>query len=334
MAGKITIVKRDTIPPVQAASSVDGESLGERRDFRWHDQLREFMPGPADLSVSWLQLGPGEQLLPRALTVDSLMVVYRGSADVVGDLQRTVAAEDVVVVPSGCRHGFIGGPQGLFALSIQLGEEQAQEAIEPAPDQQHTLASLISYNDARLAQFRQRPIFDLVTSGTLEDPIRRAACRDGLKLWAAHSAGLLIVRQAACTDPMYVQAFRSQVATELARGTSVGRVVASAAGKTFRDPTLVAFADWFTRQMYLLDNVEKVAIVDLVLASANAALGQIDETCRFSENTAENLLDSSLLLRGQSARTYQRLHAIVGEAWDMLGAMTDRMVELTNATVD
>lgn len=333
MNGEIKIVKRDTIPPVQAAGSAPGEGVGERRDFRWNDQLRDFMPGPADLSVSWVRLGPGESLAPRALGVDSLMVVYGGSADVVGDLQRTVAAEDVVVVPSGCRHGFVGGPQGLFALSIQLGEERFASASE-SPEAQHTLASLLEYNDQRLQQFRQRALFELIVSGTLDDPIRRATCRDALRLWAAHSARLLLVRQAGCTDPKFVQVFMSEVTAELERGTSVAHAVTSPSSRNFRDPTLRAFADWFTRQMYLLDNVEKVAVLDLVVVSANAALGQIDEACRFWEDRAESLFDASLLLRGQSSRSYARLHSIVAEAWDMLGAMTDRIVEVTNSTID
>jgi hypothetical protein len=37
------------------------------------------------------------------------------------------------------------------------------------------------------------------------------------------------------------------------------------------------------------------------------------------------------LLKNQSARGYARLRRIVGEAWDMIEAMTDRLVEITRA---
>jgi len=37
------------------------------------------------------------------------------------------------------------------------------------------------------------------------------------------------------------------------------------------------------------------------------------------------------LLEGQSPETYGRLHAILDEAWDMLGAMTSRVAELMSS---
>jgi hypothetical protein len=36
-------------------------------------------------------------------------------------------------------------------------------------------------------------------------------------------------------------------------------------------------------------------------------------------------------LRREAPETYARLERVVGEAWDMLGAMTDRLVEVTRA---
>ena len=37
------------------------------------------------------------------------------------------------------------------------------------------------------------------------------------------------------------------------------------------------------------------------------------------------------LLRDATPETCQRLKKVVGEAWDMLGAMVDRLVEITRA---
>jgi hypothetical protein len=95
---------------------------------------------------------------------------------------------------------------------------------------------------------------------------------------------------------------------------------------------LIALADWFTRQMYVLDNVEKVAIVDLVVTAANAALGRSDEACRFwAHGHSERAAECSLLLRDEAPHTYARLRSLVAEAWDMVGEMTERIVVLTKA---
>jgi hypothetical protein len=330
MDDQITIVKRDTIPPLQAADTSLGESVGEQRDFRWNDQLRAFMPRASDLSVSWVRLEPGESMQPRALNVDSLMVVYGGSADVVGDVTRAVAAEDVVVLPSGSRHGFVGGPEGLFALSIQLGEatRPAGPARTLAPEQ--TLEGLLAYNAARLEQFQHRAIFELWSSGALQDPTLHAKYRDALKLWRSQSSALLLVRQASCADAKYAPTFLAQLLEQLERGTFVEPALARLSSGAALDPVLVALADWFTRQMYVLDNVEKVAILDLVVTGANAALGRRDEDCAlWAHGYDERAAESSLLLRGEAPHTYARLRSIVAEAWDMIGALTDRVVELT-----
>ena len=333
MDGQITIVKRDTIPPLQAADASLGDGIGEQRDFRWNDQLRAFMPGASDLSVSWLRLEPGELLQPRALHVDALMVVYGGSADIVGDVARAVAAEDVVIVPSGCKHGFVGGPQGLFALSIQLGEAAPPVDRGQPLDAEHSLEGLLEYNASRLAEFQGRAIFELSSDGTLDDPIRHAKYRDALRLWLTQSSALLLVRQASCADAKYAPSFLAHLVEELDRGILVDPALARLSSSAARDPILIALADWFTRQMYVLDNVEKVALVDLVVTSANAALGRSDDGCRFwAHGYVERATETSLLLRGEAPHTYARLRSLLAEGWDMVGAMTDRIAQLTNST--
>jgi hypothetical protein len=334
MDDRITIVKRDTIPPLQAADTSLGHGVGEQRDFRWNDQLRAFMPRASDLSVSWVRLEPGERMQPRALDVDSLMVVYGGSADVVGDVTRAVAAEDVVVLPSGCEHGFVGGPEGLFALSIQLGEATPSVTPpRPLPPEQ-TLEGLLAYDASRREQFQERAIFELWSSGSLRDPLRHAQYRDALKLWRSQSSALLLVRQASCADAKYAPAFLAQLREQLESGTFVEPALVRLSSSAALDPVLVALADWFTRQMYVLDNVEKVAVVDLVVTGANAALGRRDEDCAlWTHGYVERAREASLLLRGEAPHTYARLRSIVAEAWDMIGALTDRVVELTNAPV-
>jgi hypothetical protein len=275
--------------------------------------------------VSWVQLGAGEVLAPRALGAESVMIVYAGSADVVGDSYRTVAAEDVVVIPCGCLHGFVGGPQGLSALSIQLGDEPRSEPAEVSEAARRGLSQLLDYNARRAEAFGRRALFELLGADDC-DPQQAALCHRALGAWSARCGALLVVRQAHCTDPKYVQSFVAQSVAQLERG-ALSDGLTQALGLV--DPILTAFADWFTRQMYVLDNLEKAALVDLVLVRANAALGVVDEACLGWLDGARD--GGTLSLRGQTPRTYERLQQLIAEAWDMVDAMSDRIALLATS---
>jgi hypothetical protein len=120
---QIQVVPRDAIPPMQSVEpDVATHELRELRDFRWNVLLREFMPASSRVSICWVKLGPGEELPPRANPLQALMVLYGGSGRLVGALERALEKDEVVVLPAGCRHGFIGGPDGLQAVLIQIGD--------------------------------------------------------------------------------------------------------------------------------------------------------------------------------------------------------------------
>src|SRR5882724_4250917 len=127
---EIQVVSRNAIPPVRwAEPNGAAHELGELRDFRWNSLLREFMPVGGGFSVTWVRLERGEALEPRVRPAQSLMIFYAGGGSIVGDLEGPVIKDDVVVIPAGSRHGFVGGPDGLQALSIQLGDERTEEPL-------------------------------------------------------------------------------------------------------------------------------------------------------------------------------------------------------------
>ena len=97
-------------------------NLGELRDFSWSEPLKSFMRDDSGFSASWVQLAHEEVLDPHTHPVLSMMVFYAGAGELIGDLQRPLVGDEVVVVPPGCLHGFIGGAPGLYALSIQFAQ--------------------------------------------------------------------------------------------------------------------------------------------------------------------------------------------------------------------
>jgi quercetin dioxygenase-like cupin family protein len=342
------VISRDAIPPLHSVlQGGEVHELGELRDFRWNDQLRSFMPAASQFSVSWVRLKHGEVLQPHVHPIPSMMVFYAGSGRMLGDLSRPVAKEDVVVVPAGCSHGFVGGPDGLSGLSIQFGEGLYTNPEKPRVlfvDGEHTLDTLLTYNEKRVREFGQRPIFDLLADGTLADPVRRKVYLDALQIWVDGNQSLLFSRQATCADPTYSKVFLRHMQEELGHDVlHKQRGEGERAGEArMRDAVLEAITNWFAYQMYVLDNAEKTAVIHLVIENASAVyharampvLSRYISQEYFDVHVEADDVHAAMgieLLRSESSATYARLQQIVGEAWDMIGAMTDRLVELTRA---
>jgi mannose-6-phosphate isomerase-like protein (cupin superfamily) len=340
----IQVVKRDTIPPIRPADGGHGDRrFGELRDFRRSDPLRAFLPTPSRFSVSWVALEPGETLHVLVHPIQSLVIFYAGSGEMTGDVRRAVAADDVVVVPAGCRHGFASGPEGLFAISLALGERPyalpvpGAEANAPEDD---GLDALDGYAKIRASSFGQSPLFHLLDDGTLEEPHKLRAFADHLDIWVEGTRAILIARQTGCRDP----AFEAWFARDLG---ALLRAEERADARTRRylpagrrpDAVLSAITDWFAHQMLVLDNTEKLVIVHWVLAKAGARYAAA--AARSSERKVrdQRLWPASVAngrhafdpLRGLSLKTRERLLDVAREAWDMMDALSARLAEVVRA---
>jgi mannose-6-phosphate isomerase-like protein (cupin superfamily) len=320
-------------------------SLGELRDFRWNDELKEFMPDASDVSVSWVVLQHGEVLEPHVHPIQSMMVVYSGSGEMLGDLQQPVAEGDVIVVPAGRHHGFRGGVDGLYALSIQFGEGLYTAPERPRvafADGEGSLEALLEYNEKRIKAFGQRPIFELLADGTLDNPVKRQAYLDALQIWVDGNQTLLFSRQATCVDPVYSAMFLKHMHDEMGHDVlHKERADEEAPGPLpVRDAIMEAITNWFAYQMYVLDNAEKTAIIHLVIENgsheyhkrAKPVLAKYVSEHYFEVHVEADDGHAAMgleLLRNESPRTYARLKHVIGEAWDMVDAMVDRVAELT-----
>ena len=293
---QIQVISRKTIPPL--TSVVEGGEvrlLGELRDFRWNDSLRSFMPDPSQFSVSWVRLVKDEELKAHVHPIHTMMVFYEGSGQMLGDLHRTIQRDDVVVVPAGCAHGFIGGPEGLYGLSIQFGE-----GLYTAPEKprvrfvrdEDTARGIFEYNEARRRSFSESALFSLLGDGSLRNERRLAAF--------------------------------------------LGALPDSPRERT-RDSTVKALASWFSYQVHLLDDAEKAALL-LAVDGAEATYATRAVPSLGSASSL-NLRPMGLprgaygegFLRRESPRGYGRVHGVLEESWDMIGAMSDRIVEITRA---
>jgi quercetin dioxygenase-like cupin family protein len=330
MDREIRIVHRDVIPLIQEIQQAgDVHQLGELRDFSWSDQLRAFMPDAAEFSISWVQLGPDEVLQPHTHPIQTMLVIYAGSGGMLGDLRRPLKKGDIVVVPPGCAHGFVGGPDRLSGLSIQFGQglySDPGRARVVFSGEGSGFESTTRQNESRLDQHQSGPLFELLSDGTLQHPDKRRVHLDHLRRWLVGYHQALLAFQASSPP---------EASVDLALEGPLP-LTKPAAG----DVVLEALADWFAYRMYVLDSHEKAAVVHLVLGQAIEAyfrraapvLAEPDLLRQFESLASHKGVELSLKqLRNQAAGAHPRLQQILGEAWDMVRAMSDRMAALARA---
>lgn len=340
MASTIQVIKRDTIPPVRPRTPSPGERIsGELRDFRWHDLLRDFMPSPSQVSVSWVTLNPGEILHVLVHPAHSLVVFYAGSGELTGEMQRAVSRDQIVVVPAGCRYGLTAGPQGLSAVSVALGERLHPSQSPRESTATSSVDEVVAYSARRCAAFEGSPMIRMVQDGTLVQNGRRERYLEQLEVWTRALGRVLVARQASSEGlsvdaPLLEQLVKLSGARPRVAGAPEGRHLGTGGGD---DPILVAIGDWFVHQMFVLDKAEKATIVDLVLRHAGEAYARWAGRSphrsvrdRSGWPGAPGLPESEFhdAFSSISLRESLRMQGIAREAWDMLDALSSRMEEL------
>jgi mannose-6-phosphate isomerase-like protein (cupin superfamily) len=257
------IVKRTDIPAIRSVEKQgEAHGLGEFRDFRWHEALRAFMPAISEFSLSWALLPFEDVLEAHTHPIQSMMVIAAGSGEVFGDLCGPLKEGDVLVVPAGCSHGFRGGPEGMRVVTVQLGQGFYTDRKEPRiafVDAEPSLKALLAFNATRVAEFNQSSIFELLADGALEQPGKKRRFLDLVNVWLDGTETLRASRRATSRNPDYAPDDAPQWSAARGRETRV------------HDSVLQAMVAWFDYQMFVLDDVEKAAIAELVVKRSVSA---------------------------------------------------------------
>lgn len=342
MFSSVATIRRDEIPAIfEVEQNGKKYILGEHRDFRRHNLLANFLPAQARLAISWVHLEPEQVLEPHVHPIDSMILVCRGQGKLLGQINTDLAEGDTVIVPSGCEHGFQGSyPQGISALSIQFEEQGLYENPEKPLvkfSAESEWRSLINFNSHRLANHLQHSFFQMLTDGTLENLRQREMFFDCLQAWSSHFQTLIFARQSACADDKYQRMFLQHLQEEI--GHDLLLAAEREPKKRLWDATIEATASWFISRMLVLDNIEKTAIVHLVLETsasefhslaknALARFGKLKYFDIHAEVDCEHVELGTELLKNQTHQTYSRLKTVIEQAWDMLDTMLERMTEL------
>ena len=344
--GRMLVVHRDEIPTLRSVE-IDGveHNLGILKDFRRHPALAELIPESARLAMAWVRLEPGETLEPHVHPIASMIVVAQGAGRTLGDLEADFAGGDVIAIPGGCHHGFVGaGADGFWALSIQFEERGLYERPDDplvAFDERERAAGLdllLRRNAELCARHRENPMFALVADGRLDDPRVRQRYLACVQTWSNWFQRTILLRSGVVHDERYLGLFRDHLDEEFGHD----RLLAGERGTDERvwDPVLEAASSWFASSMLMADDADKAVLVHLVLEAAGATfmaiarpvLNSYGETTYFDvhdEADDQHAAMAERALEGLSEETYRRLLTVQDQGWQMFETLCARMAELS-----
>ncbi|APR84459.1 Hypothetical protein A7982_09808 [Minicystis rosea] len=199
---------------------------------------------------------------------------------------------------------------------------------------QESIEALLAYNASRLEQHKRLRCFELFTDGTLEAPEKREMMLACLQVFARHFQTMLFMRQAQCADDRYGVLFLGHLREEIGHDD----VLRKDRGRSDEvwDPVVEGAAAWFISRMSILDNIEKLAIIHLVLESSGAHMGAITRKTMRQFGSANYFelhdeLDQSHVtvalepVRRQPPETIARLRVVLEQAWQMLDTWVSRV---------
>lgn len=336
MTSSTFVVSRRDISAIQhVLVGNDVHHLGEHRDFRHHHLLSEFLPSVGRVSLSWTKLTKGEELAVHQHPTKSMIIVTKGSGQVLGGGEpQEVKEGDVIDVPEAVPHGFTTKSE-LVALSVQfegvgLYENEKQPQVEFT---ESYCKRLNKYQDDRFAKHVKTDFFQLLTDGTLDDPKKKMRFMSCLHHWSSVFQRLMFIRQDLTYGKVWENLFLQHFHEEFGHDDMLAKDMYPT--EMLEDPEIKACASWFLSRMITSDNLERLVIVHGVLErSAHAFHTAANhlfshdyfEAYAHADDVHQKMGETKL--NGINQDTYERLHKIAGKSWDIFELMLYRMARL------
>jgi len=208
--------------------------------------------------------------------------------------------------------------------------------------QDETVSTLLAYNAAMLEQHKRLRCFEFFTDGTLDDPAKREVFLSCLQALARHFQTVIFMRQAHCADERFGSLFMRHLREEFGHD----EILRQDRGRSddIWDPVIEAVGAWFSSRMSTLDNLEKMAVVHLVLETSGAHMGDLSRKTMPRYGSAkyfelhDEVDDSHVAvaiepLQNQSPETLARLKLVIGQGWQMMNTWGDRVASIVLQTV-
>jgi hypothetical protein len=304
--------------------------------------IKNFLPNSTNFKVSWLSFQSSNELLIKSELLPSLIYVYQGSADLESDQKKHLKPGDLLLIPSHCNYKFINiARNGLYAIQIQFNHRElknGENLIDQYKSYPLTFDGLMIHNQLCLKKTLENDFFKLLTDDTLSNANKRYKFLDCVQVFSDYFQIMMFSREATCDDKTYIPLFLKHLHEEFGHN----ELLAVRKHKhAINDPILHASSSWFCYQMFVLDNVEKTALVHLILETGGSYYGNwakqkagFEVSSNYfdihSEGDDEHALMGTKLLKGHSSFTYKRLHHVIDKGWDKLNIMLNRIAFLIN----
>ena len=345
----VKVVRRSDVPTIHSVE-VDGRlyQLGLLKNFRKNRFLNAFIPEQGRPSIGWVALKQNEVLEVHRHPIPSVIIITKGRGSLLDQSETCIEEGDVVCVPPGAAHGFIGrGEHGFWALSLQFEARGLYEDLaNPLVDFGPRAAGLDFLNDLRernegyLSRFNQHAIFSAFKDGTYRSPERKARLVAALQVWSNHFHKMLLIRSATCDHASILNVFDEHLKDEFSHSEELSQERSSVEPPW--DAQLYAACSWFVNQMTALDNVEKIVLVHMVTevaatgfyAAAKDVLAQEAKNHieAHAEHDCEHARMGTNLLQGLDQQSFHRLRKIQAQGWAMLDVILSRIHALGTST--
>jgi hypothetical protein len=319
--------------------------LGIVKDFRAHDLLADFVPALARPSISWVHLEPGQELAAHKHPTKSMIIVAEGAGRVKGEVTGTIQAGDVVAVPEGAVHGFVGEePAGFWALSLQFeGDGLYEDPASPRVQFEGpgTVAQVIEENQRQMEAFGRSALVELARLCASTDRADlRSRLLDHLQPWSEEFQHMIAQRAAAERDPTLLLLARDHLETELGHNQLLAQ---SRRGRVSGewDPVVAAVAAWFVDRMGAASTVERTVLAHLVLEgsglvfhqAAHQAFPDSGYFAQHSEADEEHLRMGYQALAQRADWTLDQVSEVLDQGWRMMTLLGDRIAAQVQGTL-
>ncbi|MEV4236471.1 MULTISPECIES: cupin domain-containing protein [unclassified Nocardia] len=333
------VVAREAIPEITSVV-VDGtvHDIGLLKDFHRNPALRKFVPEFSRLSLSWVRLQPDEELSVHQHPTKSMIVVAEGTGRTLGDITAEIRAGDIVVVPSGARHGFIGTPPtGFWALSIQfegagLYENPDDPRVSFAGDRPD-IAAVRAENDAHLRTFENNALVRLISEIGAHPPQVRDRMLDHLQGWSDAFQRVIAARVVGEGDGPGRALADEHLGEEIGHNRLLARMRDNRPASW--DPVIAAISSWFLDRMTSGSSVERSVLSHLVLEGSGlvfhaAGLPSFPESRYFQLHDgadAEHMDMGYRALAEQRDWTPDEVGEMLRKGWQMMELLGERIAE-------
>jgi len=175
-----------------------------------------FLPKDNRVSIAWVRLEAGEQLDEHIHPVDSMILICEGGARTLGGIQEIMNEGDILLVPQGQPHGFIGlSPNGFWGLSLQFDSRGLYENISDpwatftnedkifAMNERDTANQLFRKNEEYMERFDKHRLFALVRNGLLDSVEAKGKFLDCFQVWSNYFQKMVLARVMTIQHPIF-----------------------------------------------------------------------------------------------------------------------------------